>query len=200
MYRRGDKYKTKPGRTYFFVHNPGLADGKFTKAVEEYCNALINTNGGILVFGVDHSERVVGFDLPRSYEDSYKLYFDAAIRQMRPTIHPHQYRLDVIYISYSSQAIFEIRMSAGEHEEIYENSKREMFIVKEKKLCGPLFPCEITQIVLAKYKEELASLIIENNQNHITSPLEEDKSSNTVREIEKAQPAKKSRWDQITWP
>ena len=63
------------------------------------------------------------------------------------------FRLDVIYISYSSQAIFEIRMSAGEHEEIYENSKREMFIVKEKKLCGPLFPCEITQIVLAKYKE-----------------------------------------------
>jgi hypothetical protein len=28
-----------------------------------------------------------------------------------------------------------------------------MFIVKEKQLYGPLFPCEITQIVLAKYKE-----------------------------------------------
>jgi hypothetical protein len=38
------------------------------------------------------AERVVGFDLSRSGEDVYKLNFDGAIKQMRPTIHPHQYR------------------------------------------------------------------------------------------------------------
>lgn len=100
-------------------------------------------------------------------------------------------RLDVIYLQdprVYPVALFEIRMSAGDPEEIYENSRREvyayfalaininnsntgmpntlslhvnvsfrsffkMYIVKEKQLYGPLFPCEITQIVLAKYKE-----------------------------------------------
>ena len=28
-----------------------------------------------------------------------------------------------------------------------------MFIVRDNRLYGPLFPCEITQIVLQKYKE-----------------------------------------------
>jgi predicted HTH transcriptional regulator len=91
------------------------------QAIETYCNALINTNGGMLVFGIekgdtlsiDHSthfvviigignkdipiypflaERVVGFELSRSEEDLFKLSFDGAIKNMRPTIHPHQYR------------------------------------------------------------------------------------------------------------
>ena len=31
MYRKGDKYQTKPGRTYFFICQPGYPDGKFTK-------------------------------------------------------------------------------------------------------------------------------------------------------------------------
>ena len=38
------------------------------------------------------SERVVGFHVSRVVEDHYKLKFDEAIRQMKPTIHPHQYR------------------------------------------------------------------------------------------------------------
>jgi hypothetical protein len=31
MYRRGEKYKTKPGRTYFFICQPGFPDGNFRK-------------------------------------------------------------------------------------------------------------------------------------------------------------------------
>lgn len=58
-----------------------------------------------------------------------------------------------MYIEKQRRAIFEIRMSAGELEQIYENSKQEMYIVKDKKLYGPLHPCEIHQIVLAKFKE-----------------------------------------------
>lgn len=200
MYRRGEKYKTKPGRTYFFICQPGFPDGNFRKAIETYCNALINSNGGILVFGVDPSERVVGFELSRSQEDLYKLNFDGAIKLMRPMIHPHQYRLDVMYLSHGPFALFEIRMSAGEPEEIYENSKQEMFIVKEKQLYGPLFPCEITQIVLAKYKEELSSLIIENNQRQITAAEAHEQPEDKSEETKATQAAKKSRWDKITWP
>ena len=31
MYRRGEKYKTKPGRTYFFINQPGFPEKKFTE-------------------------------------------------------------------------------------------------------------------------------------------------------------------------
>ena len=200
MYRRGDIYKTKPGRTYFFIAHPGNPEGsKFLQAIETYCNALINTNGGMLVFGVD-KERVVGFELSRSEEDLFKLSFDGAIKSMRPTIHPHQYRLDVIYLDNFRRALFEIRIAAGELEEIYENAMRKMFIVKEKQLYGPLVPCEITQVVLAKYKAELASLIIENNQITITAPPPQEQHDEKSKESVPTCPAKKSRSAPITWP
>ncbi len=39
------------------------------KAIETYCNALINSNGGIVVFGVDHSGRGT------IYDQNIKVYF-----------------------------------------------------------------------------------------------------------------------------
>ncbi|XP_046858415.1 schlafen-like protein 1 [Xenia sp. Carnegie-2017] len=223
MYRKGEKYKTKPGRTYFFINQPGFPEKKFTEAINTYCNALINSDGGIIVFGVDDSGYVNGFELSRKYEDMYKLRFDAAIRQMRPTIHPHQYRLNVMYIEKQRRAIFEIRMSAGELEHIYENSKQEMYIVKDKKLYGPLHPCEIHQIVLAKFKEEISTLIIKNNQpqqmklqnqeeiialenstvkNTIPSQIEEKKAQINISsdDLEIVKVVKKSKLNKITWP
>ena len=47
MYRRGDKYKTKSGRTYFFISHPGIPEGKFTKVdFEDYWSkmSILKTN------------------------------------------------------------------------------------------------------------------------------------------------------------
>ena len=38
-------------------------------------------------------ETVRGFDITRELEDLYKCSFDRVLRNFKPTIHPHQYRL-----------------------------------------------------------------------------------------------------------
>ena len=51
----------------------------------------------------------------------------------------------------------EIKIGAGPIGEMYMNYSEEVYVIRKRKLFGPLIPQEIKDLVIAKYREEVAS-------------------------------------------
>ncbi|XP_031562402.1 schlafen-like protein 1 [Actinia tenebrosa] len=150
----GDHYKERIGVMYFFFKNIGYPSGEFANTIREYGNALLNTKGGFLVFGVQENGRINGLNISRQNEDLYRLSLDRELRNFTPAVSPNLYRLSVVKVGYMSN-IMEVRISAGPIGEMYQNQYEQVYIVKNRKLVGPLWPQELKALIIQKYKEEL---------------------------------------------
>ncbi|XP_032226242.1 uncharacterized protein LOC116609559 [Nematostella vectensis] len=166
-YILNSRYSCKKNINYFFFSYPGFPSGAFAETVRKHANALINTNGGILVFGVNpNSEFISGIKrITRAEEDLYRLSLDREIRNFKPSVSPSLYRFSIRFLS-NSLCLLEIRISAGPVGEMYMTGDEKVYIVKHHHLHGPLYPFEIKELVLAKYKAE-----IKHSQGVITPAL-----------------------------
>lgn len=165
--RIGDQYKSKSdGRVYFYFGKLGFPSRFFKQVLSKYVNALLNTKGGMLVFGVEPSGKIIGSNINcRQQEDLYKLELDTEVRTTRPTVSPSLCRFVVTHLEDSQNlCIVEIKISAGPIGEIFMNSSEEVYVVRKRKLFGPLIPQEIKDLVIAKYREEITSTC------HLLSP------------------------------
>ncbi|CAH3156906.1 unnamed protein product [Porites lobata] len=144
---------------HFYFEKPGFPSGPFKKVVSKYMNGLLNTKGGVLVFGVrPRTGEIIGCRLSREEEDHLKLEVDQEIRAMRPTVSPNLCRFTVIPLMKESSAfIITIKIGAAPIGETYMNSLEQMFVVRKRELFGPLIPQEIKELVIAKYREEISS-------------------------------------------
>lgn len=165
--RIGDKYNSKnDGRVYFYFGKLGFPSGSFKQVLSKYVNALLNTKGGMLVFGVEPSGKIVGSNIyGRQQEDLYKLELDTEVRTTRPTVSPSLCRFVVTRLEETQNlCVVEIKISAGPIGEIFMNSSEQVYVIRKRLLFGPLIPQEIKDLVIAKYREEITSTC------HLLSP------------------------------
>lgn len=148
-----------PNVVHFYFENPGFPSGSFFQMINQFANALLNTKGGILVFGVDPKTlRIKGFTMSREQEDNYKLKLDEAIRNMCPTVSPSLCRLEKTTLKECKKAtcIMTIKIAPAPIGEMFMNIDEEVFVIRQRKLFGPLIPQEIKDLVIAKYREEVS--------------------------------------------
>ncbi|XP_078355434.1 schlafen-like protein 1 [Oculina patagonica] len=176
--RKGDHYNRKDdGRVYFYFPKLGYPSGNFKQVLCKYVNALLNTKGGMLVFGVEQNGRITGCNIvSRAQEDLFKLEMDNEVRAIRPTVSPSLCRFVFTRLDGSDNLfLLEIKISAGPIGEIFMNSSEQVYVIRKRQLFGPLIPQEIKDLVIAKYREEITSTC------NFLSP----KSTNHTEETEK---------------
>ncbi|XP_058955749.2 schlafen-like protein 1 isoform X1 [Pocillopora verrucosa] len=157
----GGKYPSnEDGRVYFFFPKMGYPSGNFHEIITKYVNALLNTKGGVLVFGVDPvSCKILGCHVNRAQEDLFRLEFDKEVRNMRPTVSPSLCRFILTKLENSPLCVLEVKISAAPIGEMYMNSSEQVYVIRQRKLFGPLRPQEIKDLVIAKYREEISSTV-----------------------------------------
>ena len=159
MYK-GMTYKVNDENVvHFYFEKPGLPSGIFRQIITKHVNGLLNTKGGVLVFGVvPNTGKIVGCNIiSREQEDLYKLELDQEVRTTRPTVSPSLCRFVITRLEDAPLCVMEIKIGAGPIGEMYMNYSEEVYVIRKRKLFGPLIPQEIKDLVIAKYREEVAS-------------------------------------------
>ncbi|KAJ7352827.1 ATP binding [Desmophyllum pertusum] len=173
--RKGQKYMAQEdGRVYFYFEKLGFPSGTFRQVLSKYVNGLLNTKGGMLVFGVEpRSRKIIGCDIKtRLHEDLFRLEFDNEVRTTRPTVSPSLCRFVVTRLEdFPGLSILEIKIGAGPIGEMFMNHAEQVFVVRRRQLFGPLIPQEIKDLVIAKYREEITSTC------NLLSPVPKEKES-----------------------
>lgn len=110
------------------------------KVVIPYVCAFLNSQGGILYYGIaDHGE-VVGVCLDRQSRDLFLRQLDQAINSFTPHIAHDKYVVKFISIYYPNRVlkkdyyVIEIHISEGEESKIYFTGKNEAFIRRNASL------------------------------------------------------------------
>ena len=162
-YKYNSWYPKQTGQQYLFLGlQLGYCSGSFSQTVRKACNALINTAGGIIVFGVEKETGIikgVSEELNREQQDLYRLAVDRELRNFTPSVQPDSYRINIVGIdelgekTSRARHVLEIKVSVGR--DMFEDSRQEVYVVKHNKVHGPLFPQELKDLVLIKYKEEI---------------------------------------------
>lgn len=66
------------------------------KYIEEYINAYLNTNGGIILFGVNNDGCVLGVRLSRKQRDELRTLLDQIVQKFIPSVEPESYSIEFI--------------------------------------------------------------------------------------------------------
>lgn len=93
---------------------------------------MLNSNGGIIAFGVRPSGGIYGEKINRHEEDKIKCLIDSAIFRIRPCVNNDQYRLTftpVLGQHFDAQIegrvedlqVLEIRVASGDPNSLYED-------------------------------------------------------------------------------
>lgn len=157
---RFTKVPKKDGRETIFILETGSPRGEFRETVRKYVNGLLNSHGGVLYFGTDINGTATGVPISRKGEDEYKLAVDHTIGSFSPFIGSSLYKLSFIDLveknnRYCDYKIIELKVSVGELGEIYEDGFKKVYIVDTGDLIGPLYPQELKELILLKYKESI---------------------------------------------
>ncbi|XP_065677769.1 uncharacterized protein LOC100215136 isoform X3 [Hydra vulgaris] len=154
--KRYSNIKVKEGREVVFLESIGYPGGSFKDKVRSYCNAFLNSHGGILYFGCGSDGCIYGGNITRKMEDDYRLAFDSVVRNFVPFVPVDKYRLSFLFIDNEKDlAIIEIKVSIGDVGEIYEDGLCNVYIIDCGSLVGPLYPQELRELILLKYKESV---------------------------------------------
>ncbi|XP_065651821.1 uncharacterized protein LOC100215136 isoform X4 [Hydra vulgaris] len=154
--KRYSNIKVKEGREVVFLESIGYPSGSFKDKVRSYCNAFLNSHGGILYFGCGSDGCIYGGNITRKTEDDYRLAFDSVVRNFVPFVPVDKYRLSFLFIENEKDlAIIEIKVSIGDVGEIYEDGLCNVYIIDCGSLVGPLYPQELRELILLKYKESV---------------------------------------------
>lgn len=149
--------KVKEGRETVFIKEIGYPKGQFKEDVRRYANGLLNSHGGVIYFGVNSCGQVLGSRISRKDEDDYRLAVDHAFGSFQPFVTASHYRLSFLEVKDGSRTntIIELKVSVGEIGEIYEDGCLKVYLVDAGSLIGPLYPQELKELILLKYKESL---------------------------------------------
>ena len=149
----------KDGRETVFIRETGCAKGLFKDTVRKYANGLLNSHGGIIYFGIDPNGTIVGMKISRKEEDDFRLSIDHTIGSFQPFISGNLYRLTFIPLQVQNQVsdykVIELKVSVGEIGEIYEDGLSKVYIIDSSSLIGPLYPQELKELIILKYKESM---------------------------------------------
>ncbi|XP_044170182.1 uncharacterized protein LOC114967744 [Acropora millepora] len=155
---KGERYEIKdPNVVHFFFREIG-SPSNFRKIINQHINGLLNTNGGVLVFGVEpKNARILGLQVSREGEDLLKRDLDSTLSSMCPTVSPNLCRVEVSQLQDAPRIVVVIKISPGPIGDLFINACQQVFIIRRRELFGPLFPQEIKELVIAKYREEISS-------------------------------------------
>lgn len=64
--------------------------------VDKYVNAFLNTEGGVIYFGIDDDGRVQGIQLDRSQRDQLRTEISRLINKFQPSVEPELYRIEFV--------------------------------------------------------------------------------------------------------
>ncbi len=86
---------------------------------------MLNTNGGIICFGVTKDAIVRGNEISRKEEDVFKCIIDEAVKRIHPMVEPYMYRVSFTPVvdkrgRETRYKILEIRVNKGDQFQIYE--------------------------------------------------------------------------------
>jgi len=125
--------------------------------VKQFANGLLNSHGGVLYFGVDYKGTVLGEKISRKDEDAYRLVVDRTLGKFEPLVSTQHYRIAFLSLEdpYYNYYVIELKISVGELGEIYENGEANVFLVDDGLLLGPLYPQELKELIMLKYKESI---------------------------------------------
>ena len=108
---------------------------------------LLNSDGGILAFGVRPNGTIYGEKINRSEEDMLKRTIDYAITRITPCVQSEQYRVKFTptigkhfedFSSSVERKVLEIKVSQGGPYELYEDQNHEVSV------CNLFFPRQPT--------------------------------------------------------
>lgn len=114
--------------------------------VSTYVSAFLNTEGGIIYYGISDSGYVSGVKLPRKNRDLFTQNFDNILNKFRPPVGPELYSVsfEPVYSSNGTQMqdtyVIEILVKKGDIRKIYYTHKEEAFIKRDSsvsQLKGP---------------------------------------------------------------
>lgn len=71
----------------------------------------------------------------------------------------YQIRFILTKLENSPLCVLEVKISAAPIGEMYMNSSEQVYVIRQRKLFGPLRPQEIKDLVIAKYREEISSTV-----------------------------------------
>ena len=122
-------------------------------------NGLLNSHGGVIYFGVTTDGIITGVRISRKEEDDFRLAIDQTIGQFLPLVSADLYRLSFITLKahHHHYKIIELKVSVGKVGDIYEDGEAKVFIIDNTLLIGPLWPQELRELILLKYKEATES-------------------------------------------
>jgi len=82
--------------------------------VEEYVNAFLNTNGGVIYFGIDDDGRAQGIELTRSTRDDLRIGISKIINKFQPPVEPELYQIKFVAVADSANRfVVELRVCQG---------------------------------------------------------------------------------------
>lgn len=82
--------------------------------VAEYVNAFLNTNGGIIYFGIENDGRVQGIQLDRSQRDDLRTRISKVINKFQPSVEPDLYKVSFVpVLGRESACVVEIQVCKG---------------------------------------------------------------------------------------
>lgn len=112
----------------------------------------------VLVFGVEpKNAKILGLQVLREGEDLIKRDLDGTLSSMCPTVSPNLCRVEVSQLQDAPRIVVVIKISPGPIGDIFMNQWEQVFVIRRRELFGPLFPQEIKELVIAKYREEISS-------------------------------------------
>lgn len=87
------------------------------KYIDEYVNAFLNTNGGVIYFGVENDGQVSGIQLDRKQRDDLRTRIDQIIKEFTPSVDPDLYKIQFIPVvgagTSVDQYVIELHVSKG---------------------------------------------------------------------------------------
>jgi len=82
--------------------------------IEKYINAFLNTNGGVIFFGIEDDGTVQGIQLDRGSRDHLRTEISKLINRFQPSVEPDLYRIDFVPVTGAeSTYVVEIHVSRG---------------------------------------------------------------------------------------
>ena len=87
------------------------------KYIDEYVNVYLNTNGGIVYFGVENDGQVSGVRLDRKQRDDLRTRVDQVVKEFAPSVDPDLYSLHFVPVVGEGAApdlyVVELHVSKG---------------------------------------------------------------------------------------
>lgn len=81
---------------------------------EKYINAFLNTNGGVIFFGIADDGKVQGVELDRRQRDHLRTKISKIINAFQPSVEPELYKLDFVDVAgKDSLYVVEVHVTKG---------------------------------------------------------------------------------------